>query len=183
MPKNSPLTLKQQRFVELYVELNNAAEAYRKAYNSTSLYAGQRAHQLLKLTKVAAYLTSLRAPALKKAEMTVERVLNELGKVAFTDLPGIIQWDGSVMTLESFEALTPEQRGCIQELSVTEDVFVDRAGNQTTTRKVRIKLHPKLQALQQIADHLGMNKPDPSKHAPVSINLHIERTPVEPARS
>ena len=75
------LTPKQESFCLAYLETGNASEAYRRAYDSGDMAAptiNRKAKDLLNNGKITARLETLRAPAIAKAQLTVEDLLGEL---------------------------------------------------------------------------------------------------------
>lgn len=74
------LTQKQEAFCIAYVETGNASEAYRVAGYAieNAKTVNEAASRLLKNSKVIARLTEIRAPALEKAQITLECHLNDL---------------------------------------------------------------------------------------------------------
>lgn len=75
------LTIKQEDFCLAYIEVKNASEAFRRAYkpkttNTTSI--NRLAKKLLDNVKVMARVTELRASALKRHQITVDDLLDEL---------------------------------------------------------------------------------------------------------
>lgn len=75
------LTPKQQNFCLAYLETGNASEAYRRAYDAENMKAetvNKRASELLDNGEVAGRIAELRAPAIAKAQLTVEDLLGEL---------------------------------------------------------------------------------------------------------
>jgi len=73
------LTPKQQRFAELYVELGNASEAYRQAYDvgedSRNEVIHVNASKLLKNDKVALRVSNLQKELAIKNEITREKLV------------------------------------------------------------------------------------------------------------
>lgn len=75
------LTEKQESFCLAYVAIGNATEAYRRAYDSENMKPAtinRTAKELLDNPKIAARLKELRAPAVEKAQLTIEDLLREL---------------------------------------------------------------------------------------------------------
>lgn len=87
----SNLTPKQEKFCQEYIKTGNASEAYRRAYDtkkSKESTINRRAKELLDDGKITARLKELQQPAIEKAEMTLERHLNDLKAIrnaAFKD--------------------------------------------------------------------------------------------------
>jgi phage terminase small subunit len=79
------LTQKQEAFCLAYIETaGNASEAYRRAYNAENmqpLTINKRASELLCNSDIAGRLSELRAPAIKKAQITLEQHLNDLKRL------------------------------------------------------------------------------------------------------
>lgn len=75
------LTPKQENFCLAYLETGNASEAYRRSYNAQNMKPESinvNACKLLADAKIAQRLDELRAPAIAKAQLTVEDLLREL---------------------------------------------------------------------------------------------------------
>lgn len=75
------LTAKQEAFCIAYLETGNATEAYRRSYdvsNSAPASINRAAKGLMDNAKIAARLAELRAPVIKRAQITVEDLLREL---------------------------------------------------------------------------------------------------------
>lgn len=75
------LTPKQEDFCLRYVELGNASEAYRFAYDCKNMKpesVNRKAKEMLDNGKIAARLEGLRAEAAKRNEITVDSLIDEL---------------------------------------------------------------------------------------------------------
>lgn len=75
------LTPKQEKFCLVYLETGNASEAYRQSYNAENMSQNalnREASVMLDNPKIAQRLEQLRAPIIKKAQLTVEDLLREL---------------------------------------------------------------------------------------------------------
>lgn len=75
------LTAKQEAFCIAYLETGNATEAYRRAYDVSKMAPAtinRAAKDVIDNSKIAARLAELRAPVIKKAQITVEDLLREL---------------------------------------------------------------------------------------------------------
>ena len=75
------LTPKQENFCLAYLETGNASEAYRRAYDAENMGANAiavEACNMLGSPKIALRLSELRAPAIAKAQLTIEDLLAEL---------------------------------------------------------------------------------------------------------
>ena len=74
------ITPKQEKFAHLFVELGNAAEAYRQAYNSKSNpdVVKSKAYEVGKSPVVAEKIASLRAELSKRSANTLDTLIQEL---------------------------------------------------------------------------------------------------------
>ena len=75
------LTAKQEAFCIAYLETGNATEAYRRAYDVSKMAPStinRAAKDVIDNSKITARLAELRAPVIKKAQITVEDLLREL---------------------------------------------------------------------------------------------------------
>lgn len=75
------LTPKQEKFCIVYLETGNASEAYRQSYNAENMSQNalnREASVMLDNPKIAQRVEQLRAPIIKKAQLTVEDLLREL---------------------------------------------------------------------------------------------------------
>lgn len=75
------LTPKQEKFCSLYIELGNASEAYRQAYDAAKMQPATinvKASQLLAQDKIAVRVGELRAQHAERHVMTVDRIRDML---------------------------------------------------------------------------------------------------------
>ncbi|NTW98348.1 MAG: hypothetical protein HGB35_00110 [Geobacteraceae bacterium] len=159
----------------------NQSESYRIAFPGSRKWKPDavtvQASTLLRKPKVAVRYEEMLADRAAANAITVDRVLQEYAKLAFTNLPGIIRFDGVNMMVEDFDKLTPEQRACIQSFKIkTEKVLdYDDQGKPTMTpvSVVEVKLYSKQAALDKLAEFLeiGKSKDDEDDGAPVYIGF------------
>lgn len=141
------LTAKQQRFVEEYlVDCNATQAAVRAGYNPKSARA--TGGENLQKPAVAAAIQSAQDALREQNSVTVERVLEELRRLAFSDMGMFATWGPDGVDLIDSANIDHENRACVAEVSETTN-----AKGGTT---VRFKLHSKTDALNQLARHLGM---------------------------
>lgn len=135
------LTGKKLKFCHHYGHHENGALAARQAGYSPK-GARKMAHKLLQQPEVKTKCEELIAERMARLEITGERILNELSKIAFADISDIVDLDNNSITVEDFKALSPEQRACIASAKK------DKHGNVVLT------FHDKIAALTK----LGQNK-------------------------
>lgn len=71
------MTPKQEKFCQLYVELGNASEAYRQAYDASKMQAptvNVKASQLLAQDKISVRVAELKAQHAERHAMTVDDI-------------------------------------------------------------------------------------------------------------
>jgi phage terminase small subunit len=137
------LNPKQKRFVDEYLVDLNATQAYiRAGYSAkTADVAGPR---LLGDVRVQAAIKQRQEDRTKRTEITQDRVLLELARIAFADIGELFDEAGG---LRAVQDLTEEQTRAIASFSM------DRLGD---IDKIQFKMHDKLSALEKIGKHLGM---------------------------
>lgn len=75
------LTPKQEKFCQLYIELGNASEAYRQAYNAKNMTTGAintNAKKLLKDTPIALRIEELQQAHQQRHNLTVDNIIADL---------------------------------------------------------------------------------------------------------
>src|SRR4051794_7284774 len=137
---------RQRRFVEQYlVDLNATQAAIRSGYSVAT--ASEQASRLLANVKVAAAIAEAQAARSRRTEVTADRVVLELARIAFSDSRRVMSWGPGGVTLRDSAALTEEEAAIVAEASQT----VTEAGGT-----IRLKTVDKLGALRLLAQHLGM---------------------------
>ncbi|WP_292532176.1 terminase small subunit [Methylocystis sp.] len=148
MATGKKLTRKNEEFVRQYLLDLNAAAAYRRAgYTARGNSAEVNAARLLRNAQVAEAIDKAMAERAARTEVSADRVLRELAKVAFFDPRKALKYDGSLRPLSEMD---DDTAAAIASLDVVE-IGGDESG---VTRKVR--LTDKLRALELIGKHLNM---------------------------
>lgn len=153
MAKES-LTPRQERFAREYlVDRNGTAAARRAGYSGTDQALAVSASRLLKLPKIAALVIVGEDRLAEKTGVTAERVVNELARVAFSDIGKAFGPDGQLLPLHE---MPPEARAALAGVE-TEELFEGKGEERVQVglgRKVR---HwDKVKALELLGKHLGM---------------------------
>ncbi len=146
----SKLTPKQQRFVEEYlVDLNATQAAIRAGYSSRT--ASVIAHENLRKPEVASAVQAGRLARSERTEITADRVLEEISRLAFANIADLFDWEAGRASFVPKADLTREQMSVIAEISSE----TDRVGELSTT-KLKLKTYDKLGALRDLGKHLGL---------------------------
>lgn len=136
------LTNRQQRFVEEYLQdWDTAAAAVRAGYSERS--ARGVGARLRGLPQVCEAIEAAMAERSRRMEITQDRVVLELARLAFADMRDFVAWGGEGgVRLRPSKALTPDQAACVSEIV------------ETPGKGVRVKLFGKTQALAALSRHL-----------------------------
>lgn len=150
------LTGKQERFVQKFIELDNASEAYRQSYEASGMCPEAihvEACRLLQNPKVALRVKELQDLQLRRHMVTADRIVAEYAKLAFLDIRKAFNDDGS---LKQIGEMDDDTAAAIAGLEV-ESLFEGRgADRELVGRLHKIKLVDKKGALDSLARHLGM---------------------------
>lgn len=170
MPKGRDLTIKQQKFVDLYLSNGgDSAKAYRETYSPTCSpkTAYTEGKRLCRHPLIAPLINQAKALGAKRIEkamerygVTVERVRTELAFLAFANMGDYVRIDGDGNVHFDASDLTPAQLAAISEITVEE--FTDGKGEGARpVRRTKFKLHSKRDALVDLGKHLGMFGEEP----------------------
>lgn len=148
MGNGKKLTPKQQAFVREYQKDFNATEAAKRAgYSEKS--AGIQGYQQLQNPLVKEQLDKKLEVVSQKVDLGVQRILEELMKIAFFDIRDVMSWtDGGVAFIDS-NKINDNTAAAISEVVET----VTAQGGQR-----RVKMHDKLKALELLGKYAGMFK-------------------------
>lgn len=148
MTDGKRLTRKQHMFVLEYIVDLNASAAYRRAgFRARGNSAEVNAARLLRNAQVAEAIDKAMAERAARTEITQDRVLRELARIAFFDPRRAFNDDGS---LKPISEMDDDTAAAIASLDVAEI----GGGEGGVIHKLR--LADKLRALELIGKHLGM---------------------------
>lgn len=169
------LTPKQAQFVREYlVDLNATQAAIRCGY-AAGKSAEVQGCRLLSIPKIAEAVQLAMDERAKRTEITADRVLTELAKIGFTDIAHVVSWGSREVAFgydDDGKQLPAAQIG--EAVMVRHELapFVEAVNSEDLPESVRsavsevaltkdglrIKMHDKRAALQDIGKHLGMFK-------------------------
>ena len=143
MPK---LTPRQTRFVEEYlIDLNATQAAIRAGYSEKT--ARSQAQRLLTNVDIIEAIEKAKAERSRRTEITQDRVLLELAKIAFSDMREFTEWGPQGVKMKRSDELDEHAAACVQEVS---------RYSTALGYNVKFKLHDKCPALKMLGEHLGM---------------------------
>lgn len=143
LPTKTKLTAKQKAFCKEYlIDLNATAAAKRAGYSEKT--ANEQSAQLMAMPHIKAIIDYELEARAKRTEITADRVLQELAKLAFVDPRNLFELDkrGNVKFKPSSE-LSDADAACI-------------AGVTQNLTGTNIKLHDKIAALEKLGKHLKL---------------------------
>lgn len=173
----SELTPKQERFVQEYLVDRNATQAaIRAGYNEKS--AHDQGSRLLKHIEVKEAIQARASTALAKLEVTEERTLQEVSAVGFSNIKDFLEWDQDRgLVVKDSKDIPDVLASAIESIEDQTLTTTNKDGSRTYTRhKLKVKLYPKLPALQLISEYIGLTDSLAPK-VEIFIRTGIDRTP------
>lgn len=138
---------------EYVIDLNGARAAIEAGY--AEKHARVAASRLLTKDNVKKLIDELIAERAKRLDVTADKVLQELSRLAFSNMLDYVkpQPDGSAYI--DLSKLTREQAAAIQELII--DEYTDGSGEEARpVKRVRFKLSDKRASLELLGKHLKL---------------------------
>lgn len=147
----TPLTKRQEEFCRQYmIDLNGTQAAIRAGYSKKGAHV--QAAQLLSNPKVRSFANTLKAERAERTEITSDRVLMEIGRLAFADIRRVFTEDGKLLPVH---LLPSEVAASISAIEVvTSKVPGGEPGDVEHTAK--IKFWDKRGSLELLGRHLKL---------------------------
>lgn len=144
------LSQRHARFVAEYlVDYNATQAAIRAGYTPRS--AAATGHELLRNPKIAAALAAGQQKLLDQAELSAGRILQELSRIAISDIRGAFDAAGNLIQVNSLsDAIAPAVAAV--------EVVTRSIGEGEVEYVHKIKFWDKLKALELLAKRLGLVK-------------------------
>ena len=163
--ENSDLNQRQQKFAAEYVKSGNATRAAIKAgYSVDTAYA--QSHKLLKHVGIAAKIQRIRDASLRRIEVSNDRVVQEIARIAFSDVRRLFDEDGQLKPVKDW---SDEDAAAVKSIQVVRRPGVGKDEPDEYVHK--IMLWDKPTALQKLGDHMGMFE----RKVNVTGNLTLEQ--------
>ena len=147
------MTNKQSIFVQEYLISLNATQAAVMAGYSKKR-AAEIGYQLLQKTTVQSAIQEAMKEREKRTEITQDRVIKELARIAFARVDRYLSFNASGVDLKDSSELSEDDLAAIESVSE----MLTNAGGYT-----KFRLHSKEKALELLGNHLGMWK-DKQEH-------------------
>lgn len=146
------LTPKQRRFADEYLkDLNGKQAAIRAGYSPKT--AEQQAARLLSYAEVGEYVAKRMKDRERRTEITQDRVLQEVARLAFLDIRKALQDDGQ---LKPMSELDDDTAAAIAGLEILEEFSGSGRDRELVGYTKKIRLSDKKGALELLMRHLGM---------------------------
>jgi phage terminase small subunit len=148
------MTPKQERFVKEYmIDLNATQAAIRAGYSEKT--AEQQGYQLLQNTSVSAAVAKAMKKRGDKLEITADRVLLEMARLAFSDPRKLLKADGTFKAPSDWDDDTAASVASLE---------VSHLAGTSTIETSKIKVWDKNSALEKLAKHLDLYAPEKHDH-------------------
>jgi phage terminase small subunit len=152
------LTIKQERFAQAYVETGIGSEAYRRVYDTSNMLdktVWEQASRLLARSKVNARVEKLKADALARHQITVDRIMSEYSNVGFANMEDYltVQDDGTAYV--DLSGLTREQMAAINEV-IVDEYTEGRGDDARNVKRVKLKIGDKKGSLDSLSRIMGL---------------------------
>ncbi len=148
------LTPKQAAFVAEYlVDLNASAAARRAGYSEKT--ADRTGYENLRKPEIASAIQQAMTARAERTEITADRVLQELAKLAFSNMHDYICTTPAGDAFVDLSNLTRDQAAALTEVTV-EDYLDGRGDDARDVRRVKIKLADKKGSLELLGKHLKL---------------------------
>ena len=144
------LTPKQEAFAAGVANGLSQAEAYRQAFPRSLKWKDEsvwsRASALAATDNVRQRVQELREEAVRANQVTTERIVAELAKIAFGDARRVMSWGPGGVVLRESADLDDDEAAIVSEVTET---------TTATGGSMKLKTHDKLSALKLLADIAG----------------------------
>jgi phage terminase small subunit len=165
MPATPMLTLQEQAFVATHLECRIATQAYIAAGYSPK-GADANASRLMGKDSVAAAIQAGLAEAKKRHIKTVDDIVDELSKLAFTGLDRFVHIDEDGQPTVDMSRCTPEDLRLLSEITVKTWLEGPKDGPKTKVTETKLKLNDRVRTLEMLGKHLGLFKEGPNSVPP-----------------
>lgn len=153
MRKPNGITPRQWRFIQEYlIDLHVTKAAIRAGYSPHT--AMQQGSYLLRKVNIWDAVEQLQEERAARYEITAERVLLELKRVAFADVRNVVKFGPTGVDLRSSKSLGDDEAAAVAEVSET---ITQHGGSK------KVKMHNKIDALKTLLEHLPKATAEPIK--------------------
>lgn len=154
------LTPMQEKFVHLYCAdpKHNATRAAKEAgYAEDS--ASQQGYQLLQIPSVSKAITERLVEVYNTIDITGERILREIAKIAFGSLKDVAKWNGKEIELLNSDQLDEIGAAMLKSISASEsfsESSTDSGSSSSSSRSISFGVFSKEKALELLAKNKNL---------------------------
>ncbi len=162
LPGRRVLTPKQEAFCQVvaYKPELSYTQAYLEAgYRATAKTARIGASRLLTLPNIEARVRELRQQRAQRLDIQTDPLVRRAHAIALTSLAQVASWGDGELTLKPSADLTEAEAAAIMEVEETSRERLDKQGRIILQRKRKIKMHPKLPAIELLLKAAGNSGP------------------------
>jgi phage terminase small subunit len=118
---------------------------------------------LLRNTEIARQIRDGQARRLRRAQLTGDAVLEEIRKVAFSDIRQFYRPDGSLVPPNEW---SPDMAACVSSIEVEEMTVGSGDKKRTVGTSKKLRMFDKLNALHMLAKHFKLLNETPVRGGP-----------------
>ena len=160
------LTPRQERFVAEYlVDLNATQAAVRAGYSVKT--AASIGYENLRKPEIASAITMRKAQQLNKAEVSAERILRELARIAHADIRELFDAEGH---LKPTADLSDDAAAAVSSI----EVVTRTRGDEEVEQVRKVRSWDKTRALDILAKHLGLLKQTHEHSGPGGGSISVD---------
>jgi len=168
MPKRIKMNRKRLRFRKEYAIDQNATQAaIRAGYSPKSAYS--QGSRLLRNDEMRACIQADQIELAEKAGISASRVLNELGKIGFSDIRELLSANGNLIDVKDWPDEVAASVSSVE--LVTKPGGLDDDGNRIVEHVAKLKVWDKNSALEKLAKYLGLFEKDNEQGKNVVVNI------------
>jgi phage terminase small subunit len=141
------LTPRQERFAREYVANGGNATKAAIAAGYSPKWADSQGPKLTGYPRIAELIAELQSATAQRLDITAERVLNELARIAFSRADQVLSFGPAGVVLKDSSGLSEDVLAAVAEANQT---ISDSGGS------IKVKLHDKLGALEKLGKYLQL---------------------------
>lgn len=168
---SSELTENEQRFGDEYlIDFNGTKAAIRAGYSKKT--AASQASRLLRKVKIQKYLSDKKEKISAKLDISQERTMQEIGRIAFSSLKCLFDENGD---LKQIKDLTDDEAAILSSVEI-EELFAGGLGGLKVSigKTKKLKLWDKVKALEMLAKHYKLYTDAPVLNGDVFVGYGKE---------
>lgn len=170
------MTDKQRIFCDEYLKDFNATRAYKEAYPSCKKdeTASAASSRMLRNVNIQSYIKEKKEQLKSKMEISQERVLKEMARIAFGDIRKLYNESGGLKNIQDLDDDTAAIITSIESIEEFDGYGQDR--EQIGYAK-KVKTADKTKALDMLGKYFGMFKErvEVNQDKPFEVNVNVKR--------